>query len=480
MPLLLVLLTLQSCGGAPRRQGNVPVVASAIGEAPTLRDPSIGGMDFAQRVLAGATAQGLVRFDAVGGIEPGLAERWIVIDDGRSYIFRLREAYWPDGTPVTAAEVVRSLRRAAAAGSRNALAPYLAVIDQIVEMTPQIIEVRLKRPRPDLLKLFAQPELAVLHARPLSGSGPFRAEATRAGVMLRAIPGPGDPDDANATPENSLRLFGERAAVAIARFRAGQSDLILGGSFRDWPIASGVGINPANLHIDPAQGLFGLAVVRRDGFLAEAGNRAAISMAVDRARLTSAVMPDWAPTETLLPAQLDSAVPPALPTWSIMSLDARREAARARVRLWQQTHAGPVTIRIALPSGPGATLVWGHLAEAMLRIGLAPVRVAANAQAELRLVDQVAPYDSGRWYVNTACAACSPEAEALIAAGREAPDLAQRAQRIAEADAELTRDTAFIPIAQPLRWSAVALRLNAWQRNTRAWHPLNHLRSDKE
>ena len=27
-------------------------------------------------------------------------------------------------------------------------------------MTPQVIEVRLKRQRPDLLKLFAQPELA--------------------------------------------------------------------------------------------------------------------------------------------------------------------------------------------------------------------------------------------------------------------------------------------------------------------------------
>ena len=161
----MLLLTLPSCGGPPRRQGNAPVVASAIGDTAALRDPSTGRLDFAQRVLVGATAQGLVRFDAGGGIEPGLAERWIVIDDGRSYIFRLRQAHWPDGAPVTAAEVVRSLRRAAGARSRNALAPYLAVIDQIVEMTPQIIEVRLKRPRPDLLKLFAQPELAVLRAR---------------------------------------------------------------------------------------------------------------------------------------------------------------------------------------------------------------------------------------------------------------------------------------------------------------------------
>jgi oligopeptide transport system substrate-binding protein len=116
----------------------------------------------------------------------------------------------------------------------------------------------------------------------------------------------------------------------------------------------------------------------------------------------------------------------------------------------------------------------------MLRIGVTPLRVAADDSADLRLIDEVAPYDSGRWYVNTACIACSPEAAALILAGREAPDLATRARRIAEADAALTADAAFIPIAQPLRWSAVALRLTAWQRNTRAWHPLTHLRNEQE
>ena len=95
-------------------------------------------------------------------------------------------------------------------------------------------------------------------------------------------------------------------------------------------------------------------------------------------------------------------------------------------------------------------------------------------------LDAVAPYDSGRWFVQTACVVCSPEAAALVLAGREAPDLAARAQRIAEADIALTADTAFIPLARPLRWSLVALRLEGWQGNARAWHPLNHLRNEAE
>ena len=481
---LLVVLGLALVAGGcsnGQRKDDAPVVVSVIGGETNLADPSAGQLDPAERVLMGATAQGLVRFDAAGQIEPALAERWIVIDDGRSYIFRLREAYWPDGAPVSAAQVVRVLRRAAAPGSRNALAPFLAVIDEIVEMTPTVIEVRLKRPRPDLLKLFAQPELAVFRTGTLDGSGPFRARPMARGVLLRPVPDQGsDNDKAAPEPEETVHLLGERAALALARFKARESDLILGGSFVDWPIAAQAEIAPANLNIEQPLGLFGLAVTGREGFLSEPGNRAAIAMAIDRIALTQALRPDWTPLETLLPGQLDSAAPPARPDWAQLTFEARRQTARGRVAAWRRAHPEPLTLRIALPAGPGATLVWAHVAEAMLRIGITPQRVGSTAPADLRLIDAIAPYDSGRWFVQTACIACSNEAKALIAAGREAPDLRARAQRIAEADAALTADAAYLPIAQPLRWSLVALRLGAWQGNTRGWHPLNHLRNEAE
>jgi len=482
-PALAVLLALGlaagGCGGGQRKDDS-PVVVSAIGGEARLADPSAGPLDPAERVLMGATAQGLVRFDAAGQIEPGLAERWIVIDDGRSYIFRLREAYWPDGAPVTAAQVIRVLRRAAAPDGRNPLAPFLAVIDEIVEMTPTVIEVRLKRPRPDLLKLFAQPELAVFRTGTLDGSGPFLARKIPHGFLLRPAPDPARQDNATPEPEETVQLYGERAALALARFKAGESDMILGGTFADWPLLEPAKVAPANLHVDHAIGLFGLAMVHRRDFLADAANRAAIAMAIDRAALTQQLDADWAPMETLLPSKIDSAAPPAQPSWWTAPIEARRETARARVAGWRQAHPEPLTLRIALPPGPGATLVWAHLALAMQRIGIEPSRVGIGDPADLRLIDAVAPYDSGRWFLNTACIACSDEARALIDAARDAPDLAARAQRIAEADAALTADSSYIPIAQPLRWSLVALRLDAWQRNTRAWHPLNHLRNETE
>ena len=465
--------------GCDQRPDTGPVIVSAIGAAPPrLADAAHGRPDTPSRLLLDATAEGLVRFDAAGQIEPGLAERWIVIDQGMSYIFRLREAQWGDGSAVTADQVVAQLRRQIAAGSRNPLAPFLTAVDEIVTMTPQVIEVRLRRPRPDLLKLFAQPELALWRAAGGGGAGPMRVvRGTTRSLLLRPAfdPNRADPEDQRKTqPEEDVRLIGERAARAIVRFAARDSDHVAGGTFVDWPLLNFAQVAPANVRLDPAAGLFGFAIVKRDGFLADAQNRGAVSGALNRAAITNAVMSGWEPAERVLPDMLDSAAPPAVPGWSLLTPDDRRQQARARVAAWGQ----PVRLRIALPSGPGATLLYAQVAASLLAVGIAADRVGPADEAELRLVDLVAPYDSARWYLANACALCGDEARAALIGARDASTLAERSRLIAAADAALASDTAFIPIARPLRWSLVALRLRQWRLNPRAWHPLNRLRDD--
>ncbi|WP_354291413.1 ABC transporter substrate-binding protein [Sphingomonas sp. PvP055] len=459
-----------------------PIVASAIGAAPALVDPAKGQLDPSARVLLDSTAQGLVRFDAAGQIEPGIAERWSVIDNGTSYIFRLRDAEWPDGQAVTAAEVVRLLRRQLVPRSRNILAPFLTAIDEIVEMTPEVIEIRLKRPRPDLLKLFAQPELAIFRVAPSqSGSGPFRILAQR-GPVARLRPA-FDPsraaDDQAAEPSTdaNVKLIGERAAMAIARFDAGLADVVLGGSFIDWPIVLETRIAPIARRFDPAAGLFGLAFNNRDGVLANAVNRAAIARSIDRAGFTAAISPEWESTVQLLPEQLDSAAPPALAAWTQAS-GPDDLSPRATIDAWRAANPGTITMRVALPPGPGATILYGYVAGALASLGIAAERVAPDAPADLRLIDEVAPYDSARWYVARACQPCGGVAQLAIEAAREADSPRLRSQQIAAADAALASDVAFIPIARPLRWSLVSPRLRSWTANSRAWHPLNHLRPD--
>jgi peptide/nickel transport system substrate-binding protein len=454
------------------------VVVSAIGQPPSLANVERGVADLPSRLLADSTAQGLVRFDAAGQIEPGLAQRWTVIDDGMSYIFRLREATWADGAPVTAEQVVAILRRQLRRTTRNPLTPYLTAIDEIVVMTPQVIEVRLSRPRPDLLKLFAQPEMAMIRFSQPSGSGPMRVSAGGRAPLLRPAldPDRAEPDDARESPpEEDVRLIGERAARAIARFANRQSDLVSGGTFVDWPLLATAKIAPANIRIDPAAGLFGLAVVDRSGFLGDVTNRLVVAQAIDRTALTGALGAAWTPADHILPEPLDSAAPPAVPAWTLLTQAQRVEGARAQVARWTD---GPVRLRVAMPAGPGATMVYGHIAASLVAIGITPERVAINAAADLRLVDAVAPYDSARWYLATACVACGEAAQAALEAARGAPTLAERATAIAQADRAIDADVAFIPLARPLRWSLVARRLAQWQPNARAWHPLNRLRLD--
>ena len=127
-----------------------------------------------------SAAQGLVRFDARGQIEPGLAERWNVTDDGLSYIFRLQSSEWPDGGKVTAYQVARLLKRQLAERSRNEIKDTFGVISEIVPMTERVLEIRLIAPRPNLLQLLAQPAMGISR----DGQGKCHPHVQRRGRAL--------------------------------------------------------------------------------------------------------------------------------------------------------------------------------------------------------------------------------------------------------------------------------------------------------
>ena len=125
-------------------------------------------------VLKRATAQGLTRWDDAGLVTPGVAGRWIVLDDGLTIIARLSEADWSDGRPVDAAATARLLNRLL--GAADGGIPARAV-DRITAVTPNVLELRLDTQRPDLLALLAQPDFALVRA----SGGPVRCvrSATR-------------------------------------------------------------------------------------------------------------------------------------------------------------------------------------------------------------------------------------------------------------------------------------------------------------
>ena len=438
-------------------------------------------LDTPSRLLLDSTAQGLVRFDAAGQIEPGLAERWIVIDGGMSYIFRLRDTEWSDGRPVSAPEVVAVLRRQIAPRSRNPLLPFLSAIDEIVEMTPEVIEIRLKRPRPDLLKLFAQPELAIFRTRPPGRrwAVPDCENTTR----LRHA-------EARIRPCPIARRRNCRARSGDERGTDRRTGSACGRAFRRAPVGSG---QRRYLHrlaagrCRPMSHPPTAGSIPRPGCSASPSSTATDSWAMYKivprspgrsiARRSSRPSPrNGTRPRRYCPSSSIRRSRRLIPGWATASPEAG--SPRDRVLAWQQDHPGPIRLRLALPAGPGATILHGYVAAGLRSIGIEVDRVATNADADLRLVDAVAPYDSARWYLATACQPCGADAQAALDAARDAPSLVLRSRYIAQADRALADDVAFIPIARPLRWSLVSLRLKQWQGNTRAWHPLNHLRNE--
>lgn len=478
---LLLILAALSLSGCQGRSDDGPVQVSLIGPSPELADPNDGPLAPPSRVLLSATSQGLVSFDAAGQIEPALAERWMVTDDGLSYIFRLRQARWPDGEPVTARQVQRGLRRAIATASNNVLKPMIEAIDDVLVVTPEVIEIRLRTARPPLLELLAQPELALVGSN--GGAGPFRiAQPNRDPLPLMPLVDPDAPEDSDTVdaPERALMLRGGRASMAIARFVAGDVDLVLGGTFDDLPVTRAAQAGDNLLRFDPAQGLLALQLVAAEGFLADQANRQTLALAINRGRLAAAfAVPGWEPVERVLPESFRSADPPALPAWAQVASGDRRALARNRVQQWVGANGPPPPIRIAVPAGPGGTILWGLVAADLIEVGLQVERVAPGGEADLRLVDAVAPAGSAIWYLSAlGCppdAWCDPRVAEALAAARASRTLAERGPALAAADRLLAESATLIPLARPLRWSLVSPRLRAFTTNARAVHPLNHL-----
>ena len=173
-------------GGGCKEASRGPVTVSAIGGPPEMVNPNLEPLNAPSAILLESVAQGLVRFDAAGQIEPALAQSWIVSDDGLRYTFRISRALWSNGRPVTAEQVVRRLRAATSASSKNPLKPLLLAIDSVEAMTGNVLEIGLKAPRPNFLQLLAQPEMAIVRGE--LGTGPYRAEMQQNGAVLLTLP----------------------------------------------------------------------------------------------------------------------------------------------------------------------------------------------------------------------------------------------------------------------------------------------------
>jgi peptide/nickel transport system substrate-binding protein len=118
---------------------------------PASLDPTSGNSD------AGTIQTQIQIFDQLteilpgsNDVQPGLATSWKATKDGLTYTFKLRDAKFSNGQPVTGDDVVFSIRRVLDPKTDPNFAPLFAFVKSVEAPEPSTVVFKLKEPRPAL------------------------------------------------------------------------------------------------------------------------------------------------------------------------------------------------------------------------------------------------------------------------------------------------------------------------------------------
>jgi len=138
----------------------------------------------ATRNMMENTYETLVMFSPTLEIVPGLAESWAASDDLLQWTFHLREAFWHDGTPVTAGDVKFSIDRIKDPAVASPRAANFAVVQQVDVVDDRTVVMTLSEPFTPLLAFLGMSMNVIVPQHVVEangdlqnvvvGSGPFR------------------------------------------------------------------------------------------------------------------------------------------------------------------------------------------------------------------------------------------------------------------------------------------------------------------
>lgn len=464
--------------------------------------------------------EGLVAEDGGGRLVPGLAERWEVSADGRTWTFHLREgARWSNGEPLDAPQVLASLRRAFSPATAAPFAGHLDAIEnagavQRGELPPGRLGVtapdartlvfRLTRSA-DLPRLLTLPmaypvylpalaEHGAQHTRPgkLVSNGAYRLAAwlPQASVTLERNPHFREP-----APIPRVRFHvTEDAGSELRRFEAG--GLHLTETVPPQPLPQLRERFGGQLRISPYLGSFWLGFnLTRPPFKDQPALREALSLAVDRDILTRHVTAlGEQPAFGLVPPGTAGYTPP-VPAMARATQAQREERARALYAQAGYSPENPLQVELRYnTSTPHRRLalavaaMWREVLGARVTLRNEEWKVFVGTRRQ-RVVTQVfrggwiADVDDARNFLDNFRAGSAsnwtgyadPRFDALLDAADAAPTLAARRQHLREAEARLLDAHAILPLYFYTSKHLVRPEVRGFEANALDRHPSRFL-----
>jgi oligopeptide transport system substrate-binding protein len=525
---LIGLLAAGGCGGnsgvrAPCPAGKRCLEYGNTTEPATL-DPQKSTGTWESRLL-GDVFMGLATDDAEGRAIPGAAESWTTSADGLTWTFRLRDAVWSDGVPVTADDFVYSLRRILDPKQASEYASLLYLIAGaeavnkgrapveslgVRAIGPRTLEIRLAHPAPYL------PELAKHHSmypvprhvverwgdawiKPehFVSNGPYTVKSWRLGDYVLTEKNPRFYDAAHVCFDQ-VRYYPTVDAISAER-RVARGELDLNTDIQSNRIAFLRRKMPDTVRVSTYLGVAYLAfnTSTRSGVAAFRDRRVrqALDMAVDRDFITGKLLRGGQLSAyTFTPPGLANYTQPAPPAWAAWTYERRQAQARRllaqagygpghplKFTLKHRNTPDPMLVMPAVQADWKAIGVEVDLAQEEGQIAYADYRARAFQAAD---ASWVADYDDPMTFLylfgSTTGAQnysdyANPAYDALIARADQEPDAGRRAAYLARAESMMLDDAAVIPIYFYVSKNLVSPRITGWRPNPTDWHRARYL-----
>jgi nickel transport system substrate-binding protein len=257
----------------------------------------------------------LVRYAAGGEIIPGLAESWSTSEDGKTYTFKLRSnAVFHDGTPLNADAVIWNLKRWIGMEDHSWLVTS-AQYEDVKALDPLTVELKLKKPIPQVLsELSLVRPVRFLSPASVDGEGKYK-DPVGTGPWKVVVS-----DEARTVMERNEAYWGDKpdfsrlefvvipdGSSRMAALRTGEIDICGGDYVSPVTPEQALILKSSDVRVVTEEGTntFVLGFNYNRPKLQDPRVREAISIAVDRAAIATAIYSDFStPTGNLLPSSV--------------------------------------------------------------------------------------------------------------------------------------------------------------------------------